>query len=133
MSQKSTPWGKIIGCGCLVIILLVGGCFGLAWYQAKEELPKEINRLIDQIQSSNFADEGTKQSLTGKMSSIKDLASSGEMSVVESVKSLGVLTERYKAATNDDSIIDAAEAASLSEVMDDIIKTKGDIDFAKYQ
>lgn len=136
-APKGTPWGKIIGCGCLIIFLLVGGCGAWVWYQAKKEGPEAFATAVNQVQQSampaisrDLPDEA--EAVRAKFVSVENLIRSGQVGLINATMVTATIKQRVDMAIGDGSVTEA-ELRLVNEVLDDVIAHPGSFDVQKYQ
>ncbi len=130
-AKKGSPVLKILGIGCLVLIILgvlAGGCIwwvmkkGIEETQ-KQEVPKWTQTITD-ISKTNV----DALPLVQKYTELKNLAQDGKIGFM----AFGVILTVHGGCTNDRALT-AEEIEDLTRVLDDILADPvGDLEISKY-
>ena len=122
---KKSGWsvGKVLGLGCLVLIILGAACGVYAWNKINQVLTPII---IGEAQKTNDAagglTSGEKDQVSQLLNKVVSLAESGDLSVTTA----GVVVSNLQ-RLNKDRALEKYEAEWLLKFLQAVIDAKGDI------
>lgn len=126
-SGGGSPWLKILGIGCFVILLLIGGCFGMITYttmQGLKEAKKAMVREMEQKVLTAVEDADQK----AKLKQIKGFADNNDMSLAGMGVFAGVTGDKLK-----DNKITPEEGQKLIDAYDMLIAKKTNVSFGEVE
>ena len=122
--HKGAPWGKIIGIGCLVLLLLGiaagAGCYFFMKWGVKEVQKQEVPKLVNQVRAS-LRGSDMEADAEAEFEKILGLAREGKIGMMP----FGGFQAKVQKA-QEDGEIDSAEGANILEYIKEINAGDGD-------
>lgn len=131
-APRGTPWLKILGCGCLILILgFVGLIGGGMWWAGKKapDLLMEIKKATVDAAKRDVPERADE--IGTKFDQVAQVLRDGRLGFFAGLGAFGTVTNRAQAATNDGHLNDQ-EVDHLFLLLDDIIKDPEHFDMNKY-
>lgn len=126
---KKSGWsvGKILGFGCLALIILGAACGIYAWNQMDEALTPAIIDFVQKTKSSaSGLTSGERDQVNRLLDQVESLAKSGDLSFTTA----GIVVVNLEEVSKD-RVLEKHEVQPLLKFLQAVINAKGDIALSK--